>query len=68
MITAVAVIIDASVVTAVALLVCRALRRRPAALRHLVLAAALAAVAAIPILETTIPHWDVPMLTGASAE
>ena len=67
MITAVAVIIDASVVTAVALLVCRALRRRPAALRHLVLAAALAAVAAIPILETTIPHWDVPMLTGASA-
>ena len=67
MTSAVAVIVDASVVTAVALLVCRALHRRPAALRHMVLVAALAAVAAIPVLETTVPHWDVPMLAGASA-
>ena len=67
MTSAVAVIVDASVVTAVALLVCRALHRRPAALRHMVLVAALAAVAAIPVLETTVPHWEFPMLAGASA-
>ena len=67
MTSAVAVIVDVSVVTAVALLVCRALHRRPAALRHMVLVAAMAAVAAIPVLETTVPNWDVPMLASASA-
>jgi beta-lactamase regulating signal transducer with metallopeptidase domain len=62
MTTAIAVIVDASVVTAVALLVCRALRRTPAALRHLILAASLAAVAAAPLLETALPHWEFPIL------
>jgi len=44
----------------VALLVWRALRQKPAALRHMVLAAALAAIAAVPVLETAVPQLDVP--------
>ena len=66
MTTAIAIVVDASLVTAMALLVCRALRRRSAALRHTVFAAALAAVAVVPVLETTVPHWDVPVLSGTS--
>jgi beta-lactamase regulating signal transducer with metallopeptidase domain len=62
MTTAIAVIVDASAVTAVALLVCRALRRKPAALRHLILAASLAAAATAPLLEIALPHWEFPIL------
>src|SRR5262245_60166726 len=65
MTTAVAIIVDASVVTVVALLACRVLRQRSAALRHMVLASALAAVAAIPLLEIAVPHWDFPVLASA---
>ena len=66
MTTAIAIVVDASLVTAAALLVCRALRQRSAALRHMVLAASVAAVAAVPVLETAVPHWEVPVLSGAS--
>ena len=66
MTTAVAVIVDVSVVMALALLVCCALRRRPAALRHLILAASLVAAAVAPALEATLPQWDLPLLAGAS--
>jgi TonB family protein len=67
MITAIAVIVDVSVVMALALLVCRVLRRRPAALRHMILAASLGAAAFAPALEITVPQWDLPLLASAPA-
>ena len=66
MTTALAVIIDATIVTALALVVCHRLRRKPAALRHLVLAASLAAAALAPIFEAALPHWDLPLLAASS--
>jgi beta-lactamase regulating signal transducer with metallopeptidase domain len=66
MTTAIAVIVDVSVVTGVALLVCRALRRTPAALRHMILAASITTAAAAPVLEATLPNVDLPVLAGAS--
>ena len=66
MTTSLAVSIDTTIVTALALLVCRALRRKPAALRHIVLAASLGAVALAPGLEATLPHWDLPLLAAPS--
>jgi len=66
MTTAIAAIVDATIVTALGLLVCRTLRRQPAALRHTVLAASLAATAAAPLLETALPHWEFAVLSGAS--
>jgi hypothetical protein len=41
--TVIAAVVDATIVTALGLLACAALRRRPAALRHMILAASLAA-------------------------
>jgi beta-lactamase regulating signal transducer with metallopeptidase domain len=64
--TAVAVIVDITVITALALLICRVLRHQPAALRHMVLAAALAAAAAVPLLEAALPHWEIAVLPGTS--
>jgi len=64
MTTVLAVIIDTAIATGLALLVCRALRGKPAALRHVVLAASLAAVALAPVLETTVPQWDLPLLSA----
>ena len=66
MTTAIAGIVDATIVTALGLLVCAALRRRPAALRHMILAATLAAAAAAPIFEATLPHWELPVLSSSS--
>jgi TonB family protein len=66
MTTGVALVADASLVTAVGLLVCVALRRRSAALRHMILAASLAAAAAAPVLESTLPQWNVPVLSSAA--
>ena len=65
MTTAIAVIVDVSVVMALALLVCRVLRRRTAALRHMILAASLGAAAVAPALEATLPQWDLPLLASA---
>lgn len=61
-----AVIIDTTVVIGLALFACRLLRRKPAALRHMVLAASLAAVAVAPILEASVPPWELPVLASAS--
>lgn len=66
MTTAIAVIVDITVIAALALLVCRALHRQPAALRHIVLAAALAAAAAVPLLEVALPRWEIAVLPGTS--
>ena len=66
MTTAIAGVIDASVVAALGLIACRMLRRRPASLRHLILAASLAAAAIAPILEATVPRWELPVLASAS--
>jgi len=66
MTTAIAVIVDVSVVTVVALLACRALRRQPAALRHMLLAASIIAAAVAPVLEATLPNVELPVLASAS--
>jgi beta-lactamase regulating signal transducer with metallopeptidase domain len=66
MTTAVAVIVDTSIVSALALVICRLLHRRPAALRHAMLAAALAVAAAVPLLEAVLPRWEIALLPAAS--
>src|SRR5258706_8319885 len=52
--------IKASVIVAVALGANALLRARSAALRHWVLAAAVACALAVPALEVLVPAWDVP--------
>jgi beta-lactamase regulating signal transducer with metallopeptidase domain len=66
MTTAIAVIVDITVIMALALLICRVLHHQSAALRHMVLAAALAAVAAVPLLEVALPRWEIAVLPGTS--
>ena len=66
MTTAVAVIVDTSIVCVLALVICRLLHRRPAALRHAMLAAALAVAAAVPLLEAVLPRWELALLPPAS--
>ena len=66
MTTVIAGVADATIVIAVGLLACAACRRRPAALRHMILAASLAAAAAAPIFEATLPHWELPLLSSGS--
>jgi beta-lactamase regulating signal transducer with metallopeptidase domain len=61
---ALAIVVDASVALGLALLVCRALQHRPAALRHWVLAASLAVAAAAPLLEIALPQLELPLLPG----
>ena len=60
------IVVDVSVALAIGLLVCRVLRRRPAALRHWVLAASLVVAAAAPVLEVTLPRLELPVL-GSTA-
>src|SRR5688572_24063165 len=52
-----------SLIVLVALAVSYLLRRRCAALRHWVLAVAVACAAAMPILSTTLPAWQLPFAT-----
>ena len=66
MTTAIAAVVDTSVVCALALVMCRVLNRRPAALRHVILAAALAVAATGPLLETVIPRWEFALLPETS--
>ena len=66
MTTAIAVIADTSVICALALLICRLLHQRPAALRHVILAAALAAAATVPLLEAVLPRWEIALLPDTS--
>lgn len=61
---ALAIVFDTSVALALALLLCRALRRQSAALRHLVLAASLVVAASAPLLELTLPGLELPVLMG----
>jgi beta-lactamase regulating signal transducer with metallopeptidase domain len=58
--------IDAALICACALLLCRLLARRPAALRHVILATSLAAAAAAPLFETSLPRWELPVLSSSS--
>ena len=60
--------VDAAIVIAVALAVSAALRRRPAAVRHAVLGAAMLAAALMPALEAILPAWPLAILSGGSAE
>ena len=53
-------VIKASGIVALALLAARLLRGRSAAMRHWVLAAALACAAAAPALERVVPAWHIP--------
>ena len=66
MTTALAVIVNVSVVMALALLLCRVLHRQPASLRHMILAAALVAAAVAPALEAVLPEWELPLLAPTS--
>lgn len=68
MTTVIAGVVDATIVTALGLLVCVALRRRPAALRHMILAASLAAAATAPILEIMLPVLELPVLSKRSSQ
>ncbi len=61
---ALAVVVDSTVAVSLALLICLALRRRPAALRHWVLAASLAVAASAPLLEIALPKLELPLLAG----
>ena len=51
-----------------ALVGCLMLRHRSAALRHWVLAAAVACAAAIPALEAVVPGWPLPFAAPATFE
>ena len=66
MTTVIAGVVDATIVTALGLLVCAALRRRPAALRHMILVASLAAAAIAPVLEIMLPNWELPVLSSSA--
>jgi len=57
-----AVVVDVTVILAVALLLTLALRRHSAALRHLVLACALLGTVLVPALELVGPEWSLPLL------
>jgi beta-lactamase regulating signal transducer with metallopeptidase domain len=61
--------LDVTIVIAIALAATMILRRQSAALRHWVLASALACAAAMPLFEATLPSWRLPLpawLTPAS--
>ena len=66
MTTAMAVVVDVTVVTALALLACRLLRTRSASLRHTVLTASLVVAAAAPVFESALPRWEIAVLSGAA--
>ena len=66
MTTAIAAVVDTSVICTLSLVMCRLLHRRPAALRHVILAAALAVAAAVPLLETVSPRWEFALLPETS--
>lgn len=58
---AASVALKSSAVLAAAWLAARLLRRRSAALRHLVWTAALSAILLLPLLITALPQWRVPL-------
>jgi TonB family protein len=52
------IVLKTSLIVAAALGVCHLLRGSPAALRHWILAAALAGTAAVPLLRAALPAWE----------
>jgi TonB family protein len=60
--------IDVAIVMAIALLATSLLRRRSAALRHWILAAAIAAAALMPVFEAVLPVWNLPLLSAPIPE
>ena len=54
-------------IVALALLATRMLRRRSAAIRHWILAAALVCAAATPALERFVPAWQIPRIVGGDS-
>jgi TonB family protein len=58
--------VKASVIVVVALAATRVMRRRSAALRHAVLAAAIACVATMPLLGPVMPSWHVDLGIGST--
>ena len=56
--------LDAALFCAGALLLCRLLAGRSAALRHVILAASLAGAAAAPLLEIALPRWELAVLSS----
>jgi beta-lactamase regulating signal transducer with metallopeptidase domain len=59
--------LDSIVILGLALLLTMILRRRSAALRHAILAAALLIAALAPLLEATMPQWSVPWPASTAA-
>ncbi len=57
-----------AIVLSLALVATRLLRRAPASLRHTVLASALAAVLALPIIEVLVPAWHAGAIPADTAE
>jgi beta-lactamase regulating signal transducer with metallopeptidase domain len=53
--------VDVTIVLALAFVIAAALRRRSASLRHGIIAAALVASAAVPVLESLGPRWELPV-------
>jgi beta-lactamase regulating signal transducer with metallopeptidase domain len=60
-----AVCLRATLVLTATALTCAGLRRRPAAVRHLVWASALGGIVVLPLLTWLLPRWGVPILPGA---
>ena len=60
--------IDVAIVMAIALVATSLLRRRSAALRHWILAAAIVAATLMPILEAVLPVWNLPLRSAPAAE
>ena len=58
--------IKVSLILLAGLAVAALLRRRSAAVRHWILAAAIACAAATPLFELVVPSWDVPLSSAAS--
>jgi beta-lactamase regulating signal transducer with metallopeptidase domain len=66
MTTPIGVIVDTSILLAIALAVTRLLAHRSAALRHAVLAAAVVAALAAPAVELVVPQWTVAHWNNAA--
>jgi len=59
-------VVKSSAIVAIALAATSLMRTRSAAMRHWILAAALIAAAAAPVLERVVPAWQVPRLPSAT--
>jgi beta-lactamase regulating signal transducer with metallopeptidase domain len=60
--------VDVTIVLALAFAIAAVLRRRSASLRHGVIAAALVAAAAVPVIESQGPQWEWPVAWTSAAQ